>query len=304
MEPGRISLQEATGKRRSASARIFTGLENLVEQFFTRSSTVGDWPLATTSSQSMEDATLLIDRLEDEEAAAHRGPPTVVLDICSPLVSSRRSDPSSSASSQDQTCGNDEKVDLVHLNLPPAPLSASRRLARGSCSRCDGHHKEVLFGACHWLPVHNKAAPNSVREVGTDSFCAIRWRTEVRQGRVVPKQNGQVRNRQIGRRANRSCAAGAQSFRRARLSRSPGWSPFVNSTPAASNACLITVSVDRRGSPFPASNRRMVATPTPAASASCCWFQPIRPRAARHWADVSIAALCDPARQRRSIYLK
>jgi hypothetical protein len=52
--------------------------------------------------------------------------------------------------------------------------------------------------------------------------------------------------------------------------RTPGLSPFVNSTPAPSSACLITLSVDRRGSPLPASNRRTVATPTPAASASCC----------------------------------
>jgi hypothetical protein len=58
--------------------------------------------------------------------------------------------------------------------------------------------------------------------------------------------------------------------RRRFLSRTPGWSAFVNSTPAASRACLITLSVDRRCSPLPASNKRMVATPTPAASASCC----------------------------------
>ena len=58
--------------------------------------------------------------------------------------------------------------------------------------------------------------------------------------------------------------------RRRFLSRTPGWSAFVNSTPATSRACLITLSVDRRCSPLPASNKRMVATPTPAASASCC----------------------------------
>jgi hypothetical protein len=91
--------------------------------------------------------------------------------------------------------------------------------------------------------------------------------------------------------------------RRRFLSRTPGWSAFVNSTPAASRACLITLSVDRRCSPLPASNKRMVATPTPAASASCCWFQSIRPRAALHWAEVSILTY-EASQSNSSIYLK
>jgi len=59
-------------------------------------------------------------------------------------------------------------------------------------------------------------------------------------------------------------------LRRAFRNLTPGWSPSVNSTPAFSKACRITMTVARRGSPFWVSNRRIVATPTSAASASCC----------------------------------
>jgi hypothetical protein len=51
MELGRISLQEAIGKRRSASARISTGPEIWSSGSSTRSSTVGEWQPATTSSR-------------------------------------------------------------------------------------------------------------------------------------------------------------------------------------------------------------------------------------------------------------
>jgi hypothetical protein len=88
---------------------------------------------------------------------------------------------------------------------------------------------------------------------------------------------------------------GGGGFRR----RTPGPPPFssVNSTPADSSACLMTWSVDLRGSLFPASTWRIVTTPTLAASASCCWLQSRRPRAARHWAAVITAQIATQARR-------
>lgn len=51
MEPGRISLQSAIGRRCSASARISTGLEIWSSGSSTRSSIVVEWQPAKTSSR-------------------------------------------------------------------------------------------------------------------------------------------------------------------------------------------------------------------------------------------------------------
>jgi transposase len=51
MEPGRISLQRAIEKTRSASARICTALEIWSNGSSTRSSSVGEWQHATPSSR-------------------------------------------------------------------------------------------------------------------------------------------------------------------------------------------------------------------------------------------------------------
>jgi hypothetical protein len=51
-EPGRISLQRAIGKTRSASAPICTALEIWSNGSSTRSSSVGEWLHATTSSRT------------------------------------------------------------------------------------------------------------------------------------------------------------------------------------------------------------------------------------------------------------
>src|SRR4051812_36272109 len=81
MEPGRIFLQRAIEKTHSASARICTALEIWSNGSSTRSSSVGEWQHATTSSrpttspsfnlrQSGYGCTLMSPR---------PGPPTIVL---------------------------------------------------------------------------------------------------------------------------------------------------------------------------------------------------------------------------------
>ena len=70
------------------------------------------------------------------------------------------------------------------------------------------------------------------------------------------------------------------------LSRTPGASPLVNSTPACSRVPWITATVARRGSVPSPSNCRTVAMPICACAASSCWLHFRRPLAARHWAGV------------------
>jgi hypothetical protein len=62
---------------------------------------------------------------------------------------------------------------------------------------------------------------------------------------------------------------GSQALGLAFRNLTPGSSPLLNSIRAISKACWMTLSVARRGCAFPSSNIRTVATPTPAASASC-----------------------------------
>src|SRR5262245_61749591 len=64
----------------------------------------------------------------------------------------------------------------------------------------------------------------------------------------------------------------------------------MNSTPARSNACLMTSRVARRGLLVPASSWCTVTTPTPAFCASSCWLHASSPRAALHCAGVIIPA--------------
>jgi hypothetical protein len=64
--------------------------------------------------------------------------------------------------------------------------------------------------------------------------------------------------------------------------RTPGCSPFVNSTPAASSARRMTSRVARWGVDFPFSKLRSVTTLRRAAAAISAWVQFNSPRAARH----------------------
>src|SRR6516164_3447858 len=71
----------------------------------------------------------------------------------------------------------------------------------------------------------------------------------------------------------------------------------MNSTPADSNARLMTSRVARRGSCEPASNCRTVTIPTPALSASSAWLQSRSPRAALHCSAMIIRiSICDRRR--------
>jgi hypothetical protein len=74
--------------------------------------------------------------------------------------------------------------------------------------------------------------------------------------------------------------------------RTPGPPPFssMNSTPAVSNARLMTFKVARRGVLAVDSNCLTVTIPTPARSARSCCVQSRSPRAALHCAEDSISA--------------
>ena len=72
------------------------------------------------------------------------------------------------------------------------------------------------------------------------------------------------------------CAAAAL------VRRTPGCSPFVNSTPAASSARRMTSRVARWGVDFPFSKLRSVTTLRRAAAAISSWVQFNNPRAPRH----------------------